>query len=438
MFTSFDSWAGLKALKFDHCAMAAMAALIFTALAWSPQSRAAADSSLLSLEDAVDLALEAAPQVAASMARLEAAQAVLPSAGRLPDPEFVAAVDNLPVNTSDRYSLTRDFMTMRRIGLMQDVPNHRKRRLQTERAQQDVAVSQAELRNSRFDTARAVSEAWIAQAVAEELRVRLRELKPETELQAVATRAALANGRASVAEALAAQSLVARLDDRIRALDQETESRRAELERWIGDAAGRPLAPMPTALELAYSPEALLGTIPYHAPLALLNAQLDLTKTDVALARAEKRPDWSAELSYQQRGSAFSDMVSLEFRVGLPFFAAHRQDPVIAGRLAMARAQEADREAEIRMHTAEVRAALTEWRGGRERLLRYAAELLPLARDRTRASIASYGAGSGELRGAIDALGEEIDTQLEFVELEGGVARAWAFLHFLHDSGESP
>ena len=125
---------------------------------------------------------------------------------------------------------------------MQSFPNQQKRRLQTERAEQDVAVAQAELRKSRFDTARAVSEAWIAQAVAEELRVRLRELKPATELQAAASRTALANGRTSVAEALAAQSLVARLDDRIRALDQEIESRRAELERWVGDAAGRPLA----------------------------------------------------------------------------------------------------------------------------------------------------------------------------------------------------
>ena len=195
---------------------------------------------------------------------------------------------------------------------------------------------------------------------------------------------------------------------------------------------------MPTALELGYSPESLLATVPQHAPLALLNAQLDVTKTDVALARAEKRPDWSAELSYQKRGPDFSDMVSLEFRVGLPFFATHRQDPVIAGQLAMARAQEAEREAEIRMHTAEVRAALAEWRGGRERLEHYAAELLPLARDRTRAAVTSYGAGRGDLRGAIDALSEEIDTQLEFVELEGGVARAWAFLHFLHDTGAMP
>ena len=441
MFFLFDPRAGLKALRIIHCAKAALSALAFLAfiaLVWSPPLRAAADSGPLSLDEAVDQALKEAPQLAASMATVEAMQAVLPSAGRLPDPEFVTAVDNLPINTADRYSLTRDFMTMRRIGLMQSFPNRQKRRLQTERAEQDVAVAQAELRMSRFDTARAVSEAWIAQAVAGELLVRLHELQPETELLAAATRGALASGRISVTEALAAQSLVARQGDRIRALDQEIESRRAELERWVGDAAGRPLAPMPTALELGHSPESLLATVPQHAPLASINVQLDAAKTDLELARAEKRPDWSAELSYQKRGSDFSDMVSVEFRIGLPYFASHRQNPVIAEKLAMVRAREAERDAEIRMHTAEVRAALAEWRGGRERLGRYAAELLPLARDRARAAVSSYGAGRGDLRGAIDALSVEIETQLEFVELEGGVTRAWAFLHFLHDSGASP
>lgn len=416
--------------------VSSLAVVTFTALAWSSQLRA--DSGPLSLEDAVNQALQETPQVAASVATVEAAQAVLPSAGRLPDPELVAAVDNLPINTADRFSFSRDFMTMRRIGVMQSFPNHQKRRLQSERAELDIAVAQAELRKSRFDTARAASEAWIARAIAEESRVRLRDLKPETELQAAATRAALASGRTSAAEALAAQSLVARLDERILALDQEVEVRRSELARWVGDAADRPLTPIPTDLQLDRAPESLLAAVSQHAPLAPLVAQLDAAKTDVALARAEKRPDWSAELNYQARGSDFSDMISLAFRIGLPLFATHRQNPVIAEKLAMVRAQEAERDAEIRMHTAEVRAALAEWRGGHERLAHYATELLPLARDRTRAAVALYGAGRGDLRGAIDALNEEIGAELEYVELQGAVARAWVFLHFLHDSGVSP
>jgi hypothetical protein len=206
----------------------------------------------------------------------------------------------------------------------------------------------------------------------------------------------------------------------------------------VGDAAERSLAPIPTDLDVGHSTEALVAGVTQHAPLAPLLAHLAEAQTEVALARAEKRPDWSAELSYQKRGSEFSDMVSLEFRVGLPLFSTHRQNPVIAEKLALVRAQEAERDAEIRMHTAEVRAAVAEWKHSRARLDHYTSELLPLSHERARAALAGYSAARTDLHSAIEALSEEIDTELEYVELEGSVARVWTFLHFLHDSGASP
>jgi outer membrane protein TolC len=398
---------------------------------------AVADERTLSLEDAVDQALQETPQVAASAATLEAMQAVAPSAGRLPDPQLVTGVDNLPVTTADRYSFTRDFMTMRKIGVMQSFPNGEKRRLQGERAQQEIAVAQGEVRKTRFDTARAVAEAWIARAVAEESLVRLRSLKPDAQLEAASGRAALTSGRVSAAEALAAQSLVPELDERILALEQETEMRRAELSRWISKNAERPLAALPTDRDLGNSPESLLAAVPQHPPLAPMLAKIAAAQTDVELARAQTRPDWSAEFDYEQRGPDFSNMVSLEFHIALPLFPRDRQNPVIAEKLALVRAKEAERDAEVRMHTAEIRSELAQWRQGRERLKNYTTELLPLARDRSRAAIASYGAGRSDLRVAIDALTQEINTQLEYVQLEGSVASAWAALHFLHDSGIS-
>lgn len=399
---------------------------------------AAAQEGPLSLEGAVDRALQEAPQVVASAASLEAAQVVAPSAGRLPDPELVTGVDNLPVNTADRFSLTRDFMTMRKIGVMQAFPNSEKRRLQGERAHREIAVAQGEVLKTRFETSRAVADAWIGRAVTEESLARLRTLKPDADLEAAAGRAALASGRASAAESLAAQSLVAELDERILALEQDGQMRRAELARWIGAEAQRPLAGIPTDRDLDHSPESLLAAVPQHPPLAPVLAKLAAAQTDVDLARAQKRPDWSAELSYAQRGPDFSNMVSLEFRIGLPLFAKNRQNPVIAEKLALVRAQEAERDAEVRMHTAEIQGQLAQWQRGRERLHNYVAELLPLARERSRAALASYGAGRGDLRLAIDVLTQEVNTQLEYVQLEGSVANAWAYLHFLHDARISP
>ncbi len=396
---------------------------------------AGAQERTLTLEQAIDQALREAPQVAASAAMLEGAQAVAPSAGRLPDPELATGIDNVPINTADRFSLTRDFMTMRKVGVMQSFPNGEKRRLQGERAQREIGVAEGELRKSRFETSRAVAEAWIGRAVAEQSLERLQSLKPDTELQATAARAALSSGRATAAEALGTQTLVANLDERILSLRQEAEMQRAELARWIGSDADLHLAAIPTDRPIEHSADALVSAVPEHAPLAPVIARIDAAKTDVELARAERRPDWSAELSYSKRGPDFSDMVSLEFRVGLPLFPKNRQNPRIAQKLAEVRVQEAERDSEVRMHTAEVRAAIAQWQLGRERLQHYAQEILPLAHDRSRAALASYGSGRGDLRTTIDALTEEIRAQLEEVQLQGSVARAWVFLHLLHDSG---
>jgi outer membrane protein TolC len=394
-----------------------------------------AQEHTLTLEGAIDQALRDAPQVAASTAMVEGAQAAAPRAGRLPDPELVAGVDNLPINSDERFSFTRDFMTMRKIGVMQSFPNGEKRRLQSERARREIDIAQGELRKSRFETSRAVAEAWIARAVAEQSLARLQTLKPDTELQATAARAALSSGRTTAAEALGTQSLVAGLSERILSFQQEAEMKRAELGRWIGADADLPLAAIPTDRELEHSTEALVAAVPDHAPLAPLIARLDAAKTEVALARADKRPDWCAEVTYNRRGPDFSDMVSLEFRIGLPLFPKYRQDPMIAEKLASVRAQEAERDSEVRMHTAEVRAAVAQWQLGRERLQHYTKELLPLARDRSRAALASYSSGRGDFKTAIDALTEEINAQLEDVQLQGSVARAWVFLHLLHDTG---
>lgn len=398
---------------------------------------AVAQEQVLTLEQAIDRALHEAPQIAASSARLESAQVVVPAAGRLPDPELATGVDNLPIDTADRFSFSRDFMTMRKIGLMQEFPNREKRRLQRDLAQRDVTVAQGELRKSRFETARAAAEAWIGRAVAEQSLVRLQSLKPDVELQATAMRGALSSGRANAADALGALKLAAALDDRILSMQQEVEMQRAELARWVGSDADLPLALIPVDRELEHSPAELVGAVPGHAPLSPFVARVEAAKTDVDLARAAKRPDWSAEISYAKRGPDFSDMVSLEFRVDLPLFPKNRQNPMIAGKLATLRAEEAELDSEVRMHTAEVRAAAAQWRLGRERLQNYSKDILPFAHDRSRAALAAYASGRGDLRGAVDALTEEIDAQLEEAELRGSIARAWVFLHLLHDSGDS-
>ena len=51
-------------------------------------------------------------------------------------------LDNLPVSGDDNWSLGRDFMTMQRVGVSQDLPNAGKRRARV--AQAAAAIADAE------------------------------------------------------------------------------------------------------------------------------------------------------------------------------------------------------------------------------------------------------------------------------------------------------
>jgi outer membrane protein TolC len=416
----------------------ALRALCHIALASFVAFAAHAADGPLTLDAAIELALREAPQVVAAQSSLEGAQAYLPSAGRLPDPELIVGVDNLPVNGADQFSLTRDFMTMSKVGVMQTVPAGDKRHYRAEAASREVDVAVSELRSARFRTASAAAEAWISLAVAEQTLERVRALKSDLSVQSSAARAALSSGRGTAGDALASEATLARLDNQILELEQQRAMRRAELTRWVGDEASQPLGDLPWKRELAAAPELLIQEVASHPPLAPIAARVEAARTEVSLARAEKRSDWSAELSFAKRGPDYSDMVSLEFRVGLPLFAKNRQNPAIAAKLANVRASEAELDAELRMHRAEIESMVAMWRSGRQRLEHFESILLPLARDRSRAVLTAYGSGRGDLRAALDALRDELDLQREYVALEGEVTRAWAFLHLLHSSGATP
>lgn len=385
----------------------------------------------LSLEESVELALENAPQVSERTANLEAMQALTVSAGRLPDPELVVGIDNLPVTGEDAYSATRDFMTMRKVGVMQEFPAATKRRLQRERAAAGQGVAEAELLESRLAVARDVTQAWIQRATTEASLTELRVLEPEVELQAAAARAAVAAGRSSTAEALAAEAAVAQLHTRLLRMQSAARQSTFELARWIGADADRPPASMPALDELPTSPAALLASVHEHGSLLTFDSQIAVARLDVDIAKAQRRPDWSAELAFAKRGPDFSDMVSLQFRIGLPLFTRYRQDPQVSAKHAELRRIEAEREAELRMHTAEIHQMLTQWQDLGERLQQYDRELLPLARERSRAALASYRSGRGDLRLALDAYQQEIEFVVEHAELLQERGRAWAYLRYL-------
>ena len=134
---------------------------------------------------------------------------------------------------------------------------------------------------------------------------------------------------------------------------------------------------------------------------------------------------------YSQRGPGFSDMVSVGVSVPLQWDRANRQEREVAARLATLEQARAEREDAVRAYRSEVRAMLLEWENDKDRRARFDNELLPLAAERTEATLAAYRGARAGLTDVMLARRNEIDVRLQALQLEGEMARAWARLNFL-------
>jgi outer membrane protein, heavy metal efflux system len=195
--------------------------------------------------------------------------------------------------------------------------------------------------------------------------------------------------------------------------------------------ADRALAAPPSFAQIRKTE--LLNSIHHHATLLTYDAQLDAARTDIALAEAEKHPDWSVGLVYAKRGPEFSDMVSVEFRIGLPLFARDRQNPQIAAKRAALRKLESEREVELRMHTAEITQMVAEWETLVARTNSFDTELLPLAKERVTLATTALQANRGDTKAALDAQLAYVELQLQALELKGELGKVWVSLEYLQE-----
>jgi outer membrane protein TolC len=387
-------------------------------------------SDPLSFAEAVRLAVARAPQLSAQQAMADAAREMAGPAGELPDPKLKLGLENVPTSGADAWSLTRDFMTMQKVGLMQEFPREEKRRLRSQRAENDAQRNAAAGEAARVAVERDAATAWLARRFATDTQRVIAEQIAEAELGVASIGAAYRAGRAPQADLIAAQTVLVEL--RNRATDASAQSRRASiaLARFIGGEAERPPGEAPDMTRLPFD-AAGLPDPELQPDVRLAQAQETIARTDAELARASKNPDWSAELSYAFRGSAYSNMISLMVSIDLPWSQGTRQDRELAAKLRELDAARAMREDVKRMRVAEIDSMLAEWESAREQAVRTRSEMLPLALQRREAALAAYRSGTGTLAAVLDARRGELDVRLNLIQQEQAAAKAWAWLQFL-------
>jgi outer membrane protein TolC len=399
----------------------------------------AALAAPLSLMETQRIAETESPALRAQDAAVRAYRAQEKSAGELTDPKLIAGIDNLPADGPDRFNATRDFMTMRRVGIMQEFSTSGKRRLRGERAEAETQRELAVLTATKLNVRRDAAIAWIDRHVAERQLALLRELAREGDLQVVAVEAAVAGGKGSAADPLAARLAVLQLEDRI--LDAEKNVARAtvNLKRWVGELAHDPLGAPPPWDQLPHRREELTLNLENHPHLAMYVPMQTVAEREAGLADAARSPDWSLEVGFAQRGPAFSNMLSIGVRVDLPIFQSRRQDPQRFARQAQLEQTKSLAADALRSHTAEIAALLADWSAAKVRVERHISQLIPLADARKAVALAAYRGGKGDLIPVIEANKAALEVRMNQLMAEAEMARAWAQLNgMLPDTKDRP
>ncbi|MGW8393147.1 TolC family protein [Pseudoduganella sp. HUAS MS19] len=391
----------------------------------------ATEAAALTLAQAQQRAVERSRQLAAQGHAADAARDMAVAAAQLPDPVLKAGVDNLPVSGADRYRIGADSMTMRRIGVMQELTGSDKRRWRAARFESEAARSHALAQALAANIQRDTAIAWLDRYHLERMGAELARQVALSRDEITAAEAAYRGGRSSQAGLLDARATLLALEDRATELDLQARNAAIMLARWTGEAADVALDGGADTSSIAIAPAALEATLEHHPQVAVLARQAELAQAEAGLARANRTADWSVEVALQQRGPGYPGMVSVGVSVPLQWDRGRRQERELSARLAMAGQAQAERDEALRAHVAEVRGQLAEWKAGRERIDRFEKEILPLAGARLEAVLAAYRGGKASLAEVLAARRSESEQRLQAMQLERDNARVWAQLTYI-------
>ncbi|QKE40432.1 MAG: TolC family protein [Ferrovum myxofaciens] len=392
---------------------------------WAPVCHA------LTYQEALDIAESRASELKARQNTVSAAQAARISAGELPDPKLVMGVDNLPVQGSEAWSTTRDFMTMQRVGVMQEVTNGDKREAVRQLADTKVARADAELEIERLSVKRQTRLAWLKVYFLQQQQALLDQIEAENHMLSTAVTARLAAGQGKGSDSLQSRQESIALEDRRDDLERDLSKARADLARWVGAIATEPLTGPPPAY--TPNPEHLRHNLDRHPDIAIFGIQEDSGRAEVNLAKAAKKSDWAVELDYEHRAPLFGDMISIQFTFDLPIFAKTRQNPQIAAREQELERVSAERESMVRDHMAQLEALLAEQTALVRQIDRIDQDWLPLGQQKVDLTLAEYRSGQEPLTSVLDARKFLIDTRMKRIDLAARRAAIETELSYLSE-----
>lgn len=401
---------------------------LFAAVSCGATVSAAGEDRILTLEEAVGLALQARdPSVRRFEEQAGAFDDRAVAESQLPDPQLGVTMQNLPTS----FDYTQEPMTQFQTRLRQSFPAGRTLELRGEQRRAEGEGARQAARLKQLEIALETRLSWLEMFYWMRAQDRIAASRAAVLELEEATRADYAAGRGTSQTLMRTRLELSLLDDRLIEAGRRHEVVRADLARFIGEAAAR--RAFPDRLPVLKQPEdivALRDGLMQHPAIGQADAVVAAQGAAVEIARQQYKPDWAVEAGYGVRGGNRDDFLTVGVTVDIPLFTGKRQDRSVSAARRERQAALLSKDSQVLELERQLLGNHAAWSrlGERARLHRQAVTVR--AAETTEASMSSYQSGFTDFSELIRARLAELDAELSLIRLEVDYLQGQARLLF--------
>ncbi|MFZ0257103.1 MAG: TolC family protein [Gammaproteobacteria bacterium] len=357
------------------------------------------DATVLSLAQAVSIAIESNPSLAEFQARANALGAVPPQAGTLPDPTLGFNALNLPTDT---FALDQEPMTQLQFTLSQTVPFPGKLGLKRKAAEHEAGAAATRVSERQLELTGEVRSAWWqlffldrALEIVDQNQQLMREF-----VEIAQTKYKVGKGLQQ--DVLLAQLELSRLLDREIKLQGQRGATQAGLNALLNRPTNSPLQlpakPPSEALPVLPAESELLRQAQASRPLLGVQRQLiEAANAQLDLAEKDFYPDFKLGAGYgirqgtdPVRGIERPDFFTVMFNVNVPIYFQTKQSKAVDQRTSEIFERRFTLEDTLRSVQAAISQSFADYQASREQVLLFRTGIVPQARQTVASMLAGY------------------------------------------------
>ncbi|RCX06465.1 MULTISPECIES: TolC family protein [Kosakonia] len=391
----------------------------------------AAQAESLTLTQTLAAAERYSAELSANRNEAQALDAMADSARQLPDPKLKFGIENVPVQGNNDRRLTREGMTMQRIGIMQQYVSAEKRDRKADTLLAEAQSVSAKSAVVRANLQRDTAQAWLDLALSQQALQTARKLLAETERQQGAQRASVGAGNAAPDSVLAFRVGLSAMRDKLTLAERDVHLAQTRLAQLTGEDVSAVSGELPRYQRLPADEKTLEQGIAQHPDIIAAASMANSAKARSAESAIAAIPDVEVEVWYGRRAEGYEDMAGVMFTVDLPLFQSHRQDKDHAADVS--RTMQANDQLALaeRDHAAQLHSLIAEYNAAQTLWMRQRDEVLPLVRQRATLLAAQYRSGQSDLSGLLEARRNVLDSELAANQAEKEMAQKWAAIRWL-------